>query len=333
MNANESQTISLRAGNVLTITAPTGSTGSVVRLAKVPGGGDAQSVTAIAGANLTFGPYANVERFNIICTAGTVTPTIGSAAILDSSAEDKIFVKSNGDDTDGIGTEASPFATLTKAFSVVSTTRKKVIIDAGEYNEAAAVVWPDVNGVELICPNGTAVILSAASVTHIIGIDPAAASGTWSATLSDIEIEHGNGQVGLQVDNASVGKRINLELHNFGGATDGQTPGASIDINRSGAAGNAIRVYADGSGHTIEGLVTGISESTDDRFRFKGYRLIGGLTLTGAVACEVTLINCGILTGGKSLDGAMKLTNIGCWYETDANPNVYTALANAYATY
>jgi hypothetical protein len=42
-------------------------------MAKLPGGGDAQSITAIAGANLTFGPYAATERFEIICTAGTLT--------------------------------------------------------------------------------------------------------------------------------------------------------------------------------------------------------------------------------------------------------------------
>ncbi len=73
MNANESTTLHLPAGQVLTITAPSGTAGSVVRLPRLPGGGDAQSVTAIAGANLAFGPYALPERFQIICTAGTVT--------------------------------------------------------------------------------------------------------------------------------------------------------------------------------------------------------------------------------------------------------------------
>ncbi|MDD5724453.1 MAG: hypothetical protein PHY29_12075 [Syntrophales bacterium] len=73
MNANEKQTITLPAGNVLTITAAAGVTGLVVRLPQSPGGGDAQSVTAIAGANLTFGPYALPERFEISCTAGTLT--------------------------------------------------------------------------------------------------------------------------------------------------------------------------------------------------------------------------------------------------------------------
>ena len=73
MNANEKTTLHLSAGQVLTITAAAGVTGSVVRLPLLPGGGDAQSITAIAGAILTFGPYAATERFEIICTAGTLT--------------------------------------------------------------------------------------------------------------------------------------------------------------------------------------------------------------------------------------------------------------------
>jgi hypothetical protein len=256
---------------------------------------------------------------------------VGGEVIKDAvTAETSIYVNlNNGSDVLGKGTELSPFKTITKACSIVTTARKQIIVKSGDYDESAALVWPNANGVELICNDGIATISSSASITHVIGIDPAAATGTWSATLKNINIDHGD-IIGLQVDNKNVGKRINLFLKNFSAEAGS---GASIDINRSGAAGDAIRVYADGQGDTIEGLVTGISESTDDRFRFKGYRLIGGITLTGAVACEVSLINCGILTGGKSLDGAMKLTNIGCWYETDANPNVYTALANAYATY
>jgi hypothetical protein len=75
MNANEKQTLTLAAGQVLTITAASGVTGLVVRLPRLPGGGEAQSVTPIAGANLTFGPYAKTERFYISCDAGTVTLT------------------------------------------------------------------------------------------------------------------------------------------------------------------------------------------------------------------------------------------------------------------
>ena len=73
MNANESQTLFLPAGQVLSVVAASGASGSAIRMAKLPGGGDAQSITAIAGASLTFGPYAATERFEIICTAGTLT--------------------------------------------------------------------------------------------------------------------------------------------------------------------------------------------------------------------------------------------------------------------
>ena len=73
MNANEQQTLFLPAGQVLSVVAASGASGSAIRMAKLPGGGDAQSITAIAGADLSFGPYAQTERFEIICTAGTLT--------------------------------------------------------------------------------------------------------------------------------------------------------------------------------------------------------------------------------------------------------------------
>lgn len=248
-----------------------------------------------------------------------------------TTAADFIVVSASGSDTLGAGSFLAPYLTITKAFTEVTTDRKKVLVYAGEYEEAASLTWPAVNGVELGALGGT-VTITAPGADQVIKIDPAAASSTWSATLSNICVDHEDGQVGLQVDNATVGKRINLYLKNFSANAETATD-ASIDINRSGAAGDAIRVYAEGTGELVEGLITVITESTDDRFRFKGMRLIGGLTVVGAVACEVTLINTGMKTSGLTVDGANKLTNVGCWYETDDNPNVYTNFANAFATY
>lgn len=247
----------------------------------------------------------------------------------ESAEQAYLVVSLNGSDTEGSGSPQAPYLTITKAFSEVTTDRKRVLVYAGDYEEAASLTWPDVNGVELVAVGGT-VTITAPDADQVIKIDPAAAAGTWSATLDGICPDAEDGQVGLQVDNASVGKRINLYLKNFSANQETATD-ASIDINRTGAAGNAIRVYADGDGGLVEGLVTVITENTDDRFRFKNMRLVGGLTVVGAIACEVTLINTGI--SAKTLDGANKLTNIGCWYETDANPNVYTNFANAFATY
>lgn len=73
---NTQQTLILPAGQTLVIAAPSGTTGRVERLATSPGGGDAQSITPIAGAALTFGPYGQPERFNVVCDAGAVTYTL-----------------------------------------------------------------------------------------------------------------------------------------------------------------------------------------------------------------------------------------------------------------
>lgn len=78
MNAGETITLNLPAGQVLTITAASGVTGSAIRMSRIPGGED-QSVTAINGANLTFGPYADTERFKIVDDVGSVTYSMAVA--------------------------------------------------------------------------------------------------------------------------------------------------------------------------------------------------------------------------------------------------------------
>ncbi len=75
MKANEQQTYTLAPGEVLTVTAASGVTGSVIRLERNPSGGNSQSTTSIAGATLNFGPYALWERFLVICTVGELTVT------------------------------------------------------------------------------------------------------------------------------------------------------------------------------------------------------------------------------------------------------------------
>lgn len=81
MIPNTEETLALPAGQVLTLTASATATGLAIRLPVTPGGGANQSVTAIAGATLYFGPYTQSERFRIICTGGTITPTMAEQAI------------------------------------------------------------------------------------------------------------------------------------------------------------------------------------------------------------------------------------------------------------
>ncbi|MDD4390184.1 MAG: hypothetical protein PHW03_05210 [Eubacteriales bacterium] len=72
VSAGNSYTTILPAGKILTVAAPSGTTGSVIRLGRLPGGAK-QSTTAVTGSGLIFGPYEQSERFTIIASAGTIT--------------------------------------------------------------------------------------------------------------------------------------------------------------------------------------------------------------------------------------------------------------------
>lgn len=219
--------------------------------------------------------------------------------------------------TAGIGGQ---YATIQEAMNA-AVAGDLIIVEPGVYSED--VTWSNYNGVTLLPRIPDTVVIEAVTA-FAISINPAAATGTWSATIG-VNLSHGDGLVGLQIDNASVGKRMNIYLRDVDIESETATDHA-IDVNRSGTSAHAIRIYAtSGNMSTIEGLVDFITESTDDRVRFDNYRLIGGFTCTGAIVNELTFTKCGIKTGGLSVDGANVYNLIACWYETDANPNVHTA--------
>ncbi len=216
------------------------------------------------------------------------------------------------------------YATIQAAMTAAAAS-DCILVGPGTYTED--VTWSNANNVEL-CALIPGTVVIAAVTAFAISVNPAAASGTWSATMRGINLSHGTGLVGLQVDNASVGKRINLNLHNMDIESQTSTDHA-IDVNRSGTSAHAIRIYADGQGNTIEGLVHYITESTDDRVRFWGYRLVGGFECSGAVVNELTFVCCGILTNGLTVNSSNVYNTIACYNETDANPNVHGAVVDA----
>lgn len=230
------------------------------------------------------------------------------------------FFESEGEDSLSIKLNGKRYATITAAMAA-ATADDVIVVGPGAYSED--VTWSDASGVVLAALIPGTVTIEAVTA-FAVSINPAAASGTWSATIRGIKLSHGDGLVGLQVDNATVGKRINLILEDVDIESETSTDHA-IDVNRSGAASDAIRIYATGKGNTIEGLVHYITESTDDRVRFWGYRLVGGFECSGAVVNELTFVNCGILTSGETFDTGNVSNHLACYYETDANPNVHTA--------
>lgn len=198
-----------------------------------------------------------------------------------------------------------------------------IIVGPGTYQED--VTWSNYSGVQLL-PLIPGTVVVEAVTAFAISINPTAASSTWSATIG-VKLSHGDGLVGLQIDNETVTKRINIFLKNVDIESETATDHA-IDVNRSGAGTDAIRIYANGNGNTIEGLVHYITESTDDRVRFWGYRLVGGFECSGAIVNELTFVCCGIKTNGLIVATQNVYNLIACYNETDANPNVHTAVVD-----
>lgn len=64
-------TLTLPIGGVLTLSASTGATGTVVRLGK-SAGDEPNSPVAYSGAQVAFGPYDEVVRFRLHCSAGNI---------------------------------------------------------------------------------------------------------------------------------------------------------------------------------------------------------------------------------------------------------------------
>lgn len=77
IGANQSVTISLAASQILSLVC-TNAIGSVVRLVDSIGG-EPYAPVAIAGANLSFGPYAISARFQVNVSVGTVTDSIDNS--------------------------------------------------------------------------------------------------------------------------------------------------------------------------------------------------------------------------------------------------------------
>jgi len=252
---------------------------------------------------------------NEIQTAATDELTVASVIVISPS----------GSDTLGVGTFANPYKTLTKAFAVATALRPTIFMLPGEYAEAAMVVWPNISGLSVI-GMGDVSISNAGAGAAVIDVHPTYTASTMSITLNGVNIA-AEEQIGLRVDNAHMTKKLNIYLDGVSFEMD--TSGDSVDVVDT-VTTQAIRIYARNC--SFEGLVHVTGGNAGERYRFTNCDFIGGLTTATAVAYEVTLVGCTMLTSGITVDVANQLTNVGCVYRTDADPAVYTEFANAYAT-
>lgn len=240
-----------------------------------------------------------------------------------------IWVSKDGDDVNGTGSYNAPYATVTKAMAVVTTTRKTIMLMPGEYSEAA-ITWSDVNGVKLIGAFAPSMIyLTTAATTPVITIHPAVSSANWEATLENIEIESDfNVGVCLRVDNTHLTHKMLIYINNVALSTKNVTDSSLVVVNAASDA--AIKVYCTGTYQMWEGLVDFTAKSTDDRLRIYGYKIVGTVTMNEAVVAELTLISVG-LPADPTVHADTRYSLINCWHEDDANPNVYTEQAGVFS--
>jgi hypothetical protein len=270
-------------------------------------------------------------------SAGTLAKIGGSLAkkisdefstLNDSFDPRVIIVSPSGNDTTGVGSWNNPYLTITKAFTLVTATRKTIYLMPGDYAEAALLTWPSVNGVRLIGMDGqgNVVISNADAAAEVLLINPTVQTSSFEAFLENVCIEHA-AQIGIEINNTTTAKKVIVQLK--GVSTSQVSTGDSIHVTHTDT-GNAIRIYGKDC-NEIEGLVYFHVLNADDRIRFFQSVLIGGLqTSADATAGEVTLIGSVVLTSGLTIGNAANvLTYRGSCYRTDAG--VYSELADGYS--
>lgn len=261
---------------------------------------------------------------------GTILVKLIDAVSISEEPPDEatIVVSTAGSDEIGSGSFANPFATIAHAVTLWTAERHTIIALSGEYDEAA-LVWPSITGLSLVCL-GDVVITNSDNAAAVLTIAPTYTAATFEATIKGRPTLVGTGaQIGLAIANAAMTKKLDVYLPD-GIEAEAGTSGDSIDIAGT-VAGQAIRLYADGPVN-LEGLLHFTANDAGSRLRLKaGGELMGGLTCTGAVAAECELKGVTALTSGVTVATEWLYTHdAACVYATDADPRVYSEFAAAY---
>ena len=245
-----------------------------------------------------------------------------------------IWVTKDGDDTRGTGARLAPVASLTQAFTLVTTTRKIVEMGAGEFAEAAAVVWPTVDEVKVRGAGDNLTTISATG-TSVITVTPGVQTGTWEGTLEDVHIDHsaGTAQSGITFDNTAMTKKLIFNLRRCSYEVDTGTD-KCINVATHGDTGNAIRIYVTGDGTQmeIEGAIYFLVANNSDRLHFENCWLVGTIT-TSVTALEfrMRLFRCVVpheaaTAGGNGLQYITSVNSYSWIDYDDLTPEVYAAL-------
>jgi len=235
----------------------------------------------------------------------------GIPLITDSTT---VWVSTSGSDATGDGTVVLPVASVTKAMTLVSLTRNKVIVLPGNYVEAAAVVWPLFTGVQMV-GLGT-VNISASTGTTVLSVVPGVVAATFEMTLENLYIDHGeSGQDGITLDNTAMTKKLNCYIKNVASDNDDGDTLATVH----GDTSNAIRVYWDGDkGEGISGAINFTGGNNGDRVYISRANLNGGfVSSVTAVVAAFRLVRCRVTHEGITAGHASQtMLLVHCYSET-----------------
>ena len=236
----------------------------------------------------------------------------GAASIIMGSSvpDSMMYVSPDGSDTAGNGSMIGPYATITKALSVVTASRKTIMVFPGEYVETLALVWPNVTGVSINGFGGDVTIVGTSGQTEVVLINPTFSASTFEATLSNLTISAPDGVKGIVFNNQNTtGRKFNLYLHNVGIDADTDTD-QSLDVVHTTTT-QAMRVYCDGQRNIIEGLVYIAPQNADDRFTFTNMQFDGGIQFgTATIASVSTFKNCIMKDAGGSGGQDTQILNV-----------------------
>jgi hypothetical protein len=245
-----------------------------------------------------------------------------------NTADTNIYVAVWGNDDINTGSFDSPFASIEKAIAAITSSKTRVIMFPGSYTmEEHVDITVDGTAIYALVPgsvdiDGSACLLSCFKTVF------GASSGTKDFTFRGINLNH-DAVVGIQVDNASATAKVMLYLDDC----DFEGAGVSLDIDRAGATGQAVRVYANRC--YFEGGINMVVKDDGDRLRLKDCTLDSDLvTNNGAYTAEILLESCIIPVNGITGGASQQIVYFsGTTTQTGASVNVYAgAIATDVAT-
>ena len=272
-------------------------------------------------------------------TSASFKPITGLTA---GAAEVKVYVDPNGSDTAGAGSAIAPVATVTKALTLVTATRRVIVLAPGDYAEAATLVWPTVNGVALISSGGsqvTTVSVPVAGQTSVITVTPGVQTSSFYGLIQGVEIDHSgvhptHAQSGITFDNTGMTKKLNFSIKNCTGSCDAGTD-KWVNVATHADADNAICIYISGDGvqSEVEGAINFVVNNNADRLHLEQVWIDGTIT-TSATALEfrMRLYRCILPAGAATAggNGLQYITSVNSYVWTDYDdltPETYVALA------